>query len=46
MNFIIEEDGLDLIIKREQVEEVKEELERILEENRHATGTVRAADKG
>ncbi|GES76122.1 nucleotide excision repair, TFIIH, subunit [Rhizophagus clarus] len=40
MNFIIEEDGLDLIVKSDQVEEIKIELERILEENRHATGVT------
>ncbi|RIA83817.1 hypothetical protein C1645_880296 [Glomus cerebriforme] len=43
MNFIIEEDGLDIIIKRDQFEEVKKELERILEENQQATNVIAKA---
>ncbi|CAB4484337.1 TFIIH subunit TTDA/Tfb5 [Rhizophagus irregularis DAOM 181602=DAOM 197198] len=46
MNFIIEDDGLDLIVKSDQVEDVKIELEKILEENRQATsGTPKTTNK-
>ncbi|RGB42220.1 hypothetical protein C1646_751264 [Rhizophagus diaphanus] len=46
MNFIIEDDGLDLIVKSDQVENIKIELEKILEENRQATsGTPKTTNK-
>jgi hypothetical protein len=40
MNFIIEDDGLDLIVKSDQVDEIKMELEKVLEENRQATSST------